>query len=431
MSFLYPLMNFLQPGIVWPQLAAFKPMLLASLLAFIAGLAGSAERKHMPPVLANSTVAWILAFVFVQGLSMYRSGGRAMLDMVGFWYIYPAFVILSVLLIRDEKALQRYVWGMLVGAMFVVVWGIWAKYSGYNSVIEPGDPYSMEGRAGAYGMYRNQNDYSFIIVQILPFLYMLWRTERSLLRRMLLLASMATCVLGMLLCLSRGGMLAMVLEMFLVVVMTMRRRSMALLLPLFVVVAIGGIAYQWKMRAENQGATYTYADSKDTRLQLWHAARVMLQDNPLLGVGSLSFGEHAKHYVQISHDDLGKNAHNTYLDVAATSGLIGISCFLAFLWTSFKRLRSRRGKQAPYSDRLDALRVAALIALIAIGFRALMDAKEYDWSFYTLATIAVAVDRLYAERSRLASETAASPATARPPKRGRPLVAAHTTRRLS
>ena len=430
MSFLYPLMNFLQPGIVWPQLAAFKPMLLASLLALLAGLAGSASRRHMPPVLANSTIAWILAFVLVQGLSMYRSGGRAMLDMLGFWYIYPAFVILSVLLMRDEKALQRYVWGMLVGAMYVVAWGIWAKYSGYNSVIEPGDLYSMEGRAGAYGMYRNQNDYSFIIVQILPFLYMLWRTERSWLRRILLLASMATCVLGMLLCLSRGGMLAMVLEMFLVVVMTMRRRSTALLLPLLVVVALGGIAYQWKMRAENQGGTYTYADSKDTRLQLWHAARVMFQDNPLLGVGSLSFGEHAKHYVQLSHDDLGKNAHNTYLDVAATSGLIGISCFLALLWTSFKRLRSTRGKQAPYSDRLDALRVAALIALIAIGFRALMDAKEYDWSFYTLAAIAVAVDLLYAERSRLAAGAVPSPATTRSPTRARALVAARATRRM-
>ncbi len=430
MSFLYPLMNFLQPGIVWPQLAAFKPMLLASLLALLAGLAGSARRQHMQPVLSNSTVIWILAFVFVQGISMYRSGGRAMLDMLGFWYIYPAFVILSVLLMSDEKSLQRYIWGMLVGAMFVVGWGIWAKYSGYNSVIEPGDPYSMEGRAGAYGMYRNQNDYSFIIVQILPFLYMLWRTERSWLRRLLLLASMATCVLGMLLCLSRGGMLALVLEMFLFVVMTMRRRSMALLLPLFIVVAVGGIAYQWKMRAENQGSTYTYADSKDTRLQLWHAARVMLQDNPLLGVGSLSFGEHAKHYVQLSHDDLGKNAHNTYLDVAATSGLIGLSCFLALLWTSFKRLRSKRGKEAPYSDRLDALRVATLIALMAIVFRALMDAKEYDWSFYTLAAIAVAVDRLYAERSRLASGAVASPATTRSPTRGRGLVAARATRRM-
>ena len=405
-------------------------MLLASLLALLAGLAGSAKRQHMPPVLANSTVVWILAFVLVQGVSLYRSGGRAMLDMLGFWYIYPAFVILSILLMCNEKALQRYIWGMLVGAMYVVAWGIWAKYSGYNSVIEPGDIYSMEGRAGAYGMYRNQNDYSFIIVQILPFLYMLWRTERSWPRRMLLLAAMATCVLGMLLCLSRGGMLAMVLEMFLFVVMTMRRRSMALLLPIFIVVSLGGIAYQWKMRAENQGGTYTYADSKDTRLQLWHAARVMLQDNPLLGVGSLSFGEHAKHYVQLSHDDLGKNAHNTYLDVAATSGLIGLSCFLALLWTSFKRLRSKRGKEAPYSDRLDALRVATLIALMSIGFRALMDAKEYDWSFYTLAAIAVAVDRLYAERSRLAGAAVASPVTTRSATRGRALVAARATRRM-
>lgn len=180
----------------------------------------------------------------------------------------------------------------------------------------------------------------------------------------------------------------MVLEMFLVVVMTMRRRTIALLLPALVFVAVGGIAYQWKMRAENQGSTYTYADSKDTRLQLWHAARVMFQDNPLLGVGSLSFGDHAKHYVQLSHDDLGKNAHNTYFDVAATSGSIGLLCFLAILVTTFKRLRGR--SDVSDSPHVEKVRVAALISLLAIGFRALFDAKEYDWSFYTLAAIAVA-----------------------------------------
>lgn len=409
MSFFYPFLNFLQPGILWPELADYKPMLVASLLALFAGLAGSSRTSPRPPVLSKSTTWWIAGFVFVQGLSMYRSGGMAMLDMLGFWYVYPVFVILSVWLIRDEASLRRYIWGMVLGSMFVVIYGIWAKYSGYNSVVHPGELYSMQGRAGAYGMYRNQNDYSFIIVQILPFLYMLRRTEVSWSRRFVLLAAMAACVAGILLCLSRGGMLAVLLEMFLVVVFTMRRRTVAVLLPLLVVVAIGGISYQWKMRAEDQGSSYTYADSKDTRLELWHAARVMIQDNPILGVGSRSFGEHARQYAEISHDDLGKNAHNTYLDVAATSGLMGLVCFLALIGSALNRVRGRPRQPGSPGDRLEAIRVATLIALIAIIFRALMDAKENDWSFYVLAVIAMAVEHLYALRARHVSVQAPGP----------------------
>lgn len=402
MSFLYPFLNFLQPGIVWPDLAVYKPMLVASLLALLSAMIGSRKLSPRPRVLAKSTMWWMIAFVMLQGLSMYRSGGKAMLDMLGFWYIYPVFVVLSVLLMRDEKALQRYVWGMLVGSMFVVAWGIWAKYSGYNSVIHPGEPYSMDGRAGAYGMYRNQNDYSFIIVQIVPFLYLFWRTERSFVRRILLLASLLTCVIAMMLCLSRGGMLALVLEFFLILVLTMSRGKVMLLLPLALIVAGAGIGYQWKMRAENQAGVYTYAESKDTRLQLWHAARVMIEDNPLLGVGSRSFGEHAKHYITLSHDDLGKNAHNTYLDIAATSGLTGLLCFMVMIWTAWKRLRLKPRKSGPPSDRLEAIRVAALITLFAILFRGLMDAKETDWSFYTLVAIAMGVEHLFRIRALVA-----------------------------
>lgn len=397
-SFLYPFLTLLQPGVLWAWLNPYKPMLLVSGFVLAWGLLGRRSQPRQS-VLSPAPVRWMFAFVLIQAISVHYSGGMAMIDMIGRWYVYPFFVVLSLLLIRDERDLGRYIWGMLLGALFVIGYGIWAKYSGWNSVWHPGETWDMGGRAGAYGMYHNQNDYSFIIIQTLPFFYMYWRTERRFLLRWLLLASMVTSVLGILLCLSRGGMLALVLEAFLALMLTTRRNAKLLLLPLFAAVAIAGISYQWKMRAENQGSLYTYTDAQDTRLDLWHAGVVMFAHNPILGVGSLRFGEYAKTYVNLLPDDIGKNAHNTYLDVLACSGLLGIGCFIGMLWATFRKLRPRVADPPPM-DRLEAARMAVLISLLSILFRALMDAKEYDWSFYMLPTLAISVDYLGWLRSK-------------------------------
>ena len=401
LSFLYPFLTLLQPGVLWGWLNPYKPMLVVSAIAFAWGMLGRAKRPRQS-ALSPAPVRWMFAFVLVQAVSVHYSGWLAMFGMIGRWYVYPFFVVLSLLLIRDERDLERYIWGMLLGALFVIAYGIWAKYSGWNSVWHPGETWDMGGRAGAYGMYHNQNDYSFIIIQTLPFFYMYWRTERRFLPRWLLFAAMLTSVLGILLCLSRGGMLALVLEAFLILMLTARRNAKLLLLPLFVVVAIAGISYQWKMRAENQGSLYTYTDAQDTRLDLWHAGVVMFAHNPILGVGSLRFGEYAKTYVNLLPDDIGKNAHNTYLDVLACSGLLGISCFIGMLWATFRKLR-RRIADPPSGDRLEAARMAVLISLISILFRALMDAKEYDWSFYMLPALAISVHYLGGLRSKTAT----------------------------
>ena len=81
--------------------------------------------------------------------------------------------------------------------------------------------FAAVGRAGAYGMYENHNDYTFIIHQILPFIYLYSRHETSAWKRMFLYLSLAICVVGILLSLSRGGILALLLEGLLIIIFAM------------------------------------------------------------------------------------------------------------------------------------------------------------------------------------------------------------------
>jgi O-antigen ligase len=388
-SFAYPFAVFFQPGVFWPQLADFRPLQIIAFLALLMSIGSKTEFERMDAV-RHPTARWFFAFLFIQMLSVYRTGIALMLQEFMFWSIYALFFFVSLRVIHDTASLRRYVWGMIWGSMWVIGYGIYAVHAGLNT--------ANGGRAGAYGMYENHNDFSFLIVQVLPFLYLYWHAEKGVLRRLFLAASLIACVVGIFLSLSRGGMLALVLEIMLLVIYTMTPRWRLVLLPLVLAVGAAAVAYQYAKRAENQGAGYTAEDAETSRFELWNAGAAMIKAHPLVGVGSRTFGEHSKEYAEISHDNLGKNAHNTFVDIAATSGLLGIAAFVLMLRAAIRELRTPVGDSTSHSPWIDVTRRAALIALYTLCFRAMFDAKTWDWSFYLLVTIAAVTGAMVQSR---------------------------------
>jgi O-antigen ligase len=404
-SFLFAFCQFFQPGVFWPDLADFRPMQVIAVLALAASLTRKASFSRMDSV-KHPAIKWLLGYLFVQVISVYPNGGYALVLEFGMWSTYALFVLVSLRLISDEATLRRYIWGMLCGGVWLVGWGLWA-WTWHQEILAPNG-----GRAGAYGMYENHNDYTFVIMQILPYLYVYWRSDKGFLRRTFLLAGLLGCVAGVALSLSRGGMIALVLEFLLIVFYTMSKKARFVLIPIVLVMGAGAVSYQYAARAANQGEGYTAEDAETSRFELWDAAENMILHHPVLGVGSRSFGEHAPEYAEISHDNRGKNAHNTFIDITATSGLAGITCFVMMIIAATRDMKSpATGVATPFEENT---RKATLIALYTICFRATLDAKEWDWSFYILTTIAAATATMLKARQQAAEaeKTKADPATA-------------------
>lgn len=375
--FAYTFANFFQPGVFWPELADYKPLQVIAVLALLTSLKGTASHKRMD-ALRHPAIKWMLVFLFVQVLSVHATGVSGMVGEFGVWFVYATFVLVSVRIVGDPDKLRRYIWGMMLGSLWIIGWGIYAVHAGLMA--------ANGGRAGAYGMYENHNDYSFIIVQTLPFYYVYWKTETGFLKRLLLLAACLLCVVGIFMSLSRGGMITLLLEIVLIVLFTMGRRAQIVLLPIVIMFGVGAISYQYVARAANQGEGYTAEDAESSRFELWQAGQNMILHNPLLGVGSRTFGEHAPEYGEISHDNRGKNAHNTFIDATATSGLLGVGTLIAMLVGAIRELRKPTARIATAWEQ--NTRKATLIAIMTMIFRAMFDAKEWDWSFYVLCTIA-------------------------------------------
>jgi len=402
-SFAFSFANFFQPGVFWPALADFRPMQVIAILALLASLKGAASHDRMD-ALRHPAIKWMFVFLLAQVLSVHATGVSGMVAEFGVWSVYALFALVSVRIVATPDMLRRYVWGMMMGSLWIIGWGIYAVHAGLEE--------ANGGRAGAYGMYENHNDYSFIIVQTLPFFYIFWRTESGFFKRLLLLAACCASVLGIFMSLSRGGMIALVLEIVLIVMFTMGRRAQIVLLPIVIAMGTAAVSYQYIARAANQGNDYTAEDAETSRYELWEAGANMILHHPLLGVGSRTFGEHAPAYAEISHDNLGKNAHNTFIDAMATTGLIGGGAFIAMLVGALRELSRKTGRIAsPWEQNV---RKAAAIAILTMIFRGQFDAKEWDWSFYILCTIAGISGAMMKSRSPPAEVADQPPADAAP-----------------
>jgi len=402
-AFLYPFIVLLQPGILWPALAPYKPNLILSAAAALYGISRPGASAQLGGKLTQPVFIWLAFYVGVQVISVYYGGRAPMLEMLTFWGTYALFVLVSDLLITDRNQLYRFIAGMLAGSAVVILYGIVA--------VVTHAPQLEGNRAGAYGMYENHNDYTFLILMALPFAYMGLQLVRSRLVKLLLLGFVAACLIGTVLSLSRGGILGLVMMLGLLYWNTTSGIRRALGIVVLGVVGAIGVAWQFAAREENQLGHYTLQDSETSRYELWRAARKIIERHPLLGVGSGRFQDYARDYAELSHSNIGKVSHNTYLEVATGSGLLGLLTFLMMLWHIVKA-SSDRWRAAP-SGVPPPLRLATQVCVWTIMVRAMLDAKTYDWSFYFLAVIAIVIATLPGGENE-STETSARPSPAVP-----------------
>jgi O-antigen ligase len=398
MAFLYPFVNFMQPGILWPWLAAMKPMLVLSIVAVLVAAAqkGGGMRQQLA-YLRHTTFISMLLYVLVQIISVHYSGLASMIAEFELWYVFALQMAISLLLLPNLPALRAYVWGFMLGGSVVIGYGLWTFFT---------RPDALSGRTvGAYGMYENHNDYTFMAISLLPYSWMLLRSESRFIAKALLLALTLGCMAGVVVSLSRGGILVLAIELAWLVVVTTRGGRRVLILTAFMLCAPVVIVHQFIARDAGRTSDYTVTEAQSSRFELWTAAGNMIRAHPFLGVGSHRFQEFSRDYGEISHDNRGKVTHNTFLEIAAGSGLAGLTAFMVMVWAALAPLVRASGRQAPVDDALRNIRTATVIATSCFLIRANLDAKIFDPVIYTLLTLAIVCVRIQTPRQQTANVT--------------------------
>jgi len=85
--------------------------------------------------------------------------------------------------------------------------------------------------------------------------------------------------------------------------------------------------------------------SLSTRFEAWSIIFQIIKINPIWGTGFANYYQITP-FFPISGYEVSFNSHNNYIDIIAQTGLVGLSCFLWFLW-EVGRLGWRLRKKVP------------------------------------------------------------------------------------
>jgi O-antigen ligase len=187
------------------------------------------------------------------------------------------------------------------------------------------------------------------------------------------LAAAALCTGGIFLTGSRGGLvaLAVALAAFLIVGARWRGR----LLAVVVVVALAGVGYFNYVASPAIRSHVSSVGSGTGRLDLWTVAWRMVEQEPIRGVGAGNFPVSSVHYllepgaIQRSDYIVGspKVAHNTYLELWAELGLVGLMMFVCVVGFCLYSALKAAGSFARQGDaQMEVIARALFVALAGL-----------------------------------------------------------------
>jgi O-antigen ligase len=155
------------------------------------------------------------------------------------------------------------------------------------------------------------------------------------------------------------------------------------------VIWIGGDPLASRIEDAAKEASPNSIREGDSRQEIWKATWEMIKDNPIIGVGFSGYWMEISKYHNASGVSTPQQAHNDYLELLASGGLIGLSIFIWFTIMFIKKIL-KVFNSATTSHRSAC--IGALIGIATIAIHSLVDFGLHNTSnaliFISLIAIA-------------------------------------------
>jgi O-antigen ligase len=254
-----------------------------------------------------------------------------------------------------------------------------------------------------YGQFINQNHFTFLMEMVLGLvLGLLVGGGISRERLFMFVAAAVTVSAALVMSNSRGGIFSMICQLLFLAIMfgvarsqkeisTPRRRAYfrlqrfsksliarTLLIVSLLSVVVVSIAWlggdQLAQRMETVERDFSMGSSEVranvTRWDIWSATWKSIKDHPILGVGFGAYSVAISKYHDGSGDMRPRQAHNDYLDLLASGGVIGLSLFAWFIIAFIKQLPGPLRSRDPF--RRSAC-LGALVGVFGVAVHSLVD----------------------------------------------------------
>lgn len=380
------------------------PMVLgisAAVLLCCALLAGTV-RFRMPGELAT---VLLLTCWFILGVPFaYWHGGSAQVLMDIWFKTLLSFFLLTQTMTSVER-IKKIIWAILLSELLSTAASILLQGKGAEEVGE-----RLAGvNQGLFGW----NFLGIALSVTIPFIAMLYITERSYLRTAILLATLGSSMWMLVLTASRGGfvgvLFSIILTWFYVLRGKTKGRILGIIIALCLVVSVAkapGVFFArlqtlWNSDAPSSNSeTLSAEDSTAEREALVRHAVTYTLQNPIVGVGVGNFPViNGKLYGASGW----YGTHNTFLQFSSETGIPGLLMFLFLLATMYKHSRKCAELFAGVDEQVRLLGRAAQVSILSLIVAGFFAHIAYEYLIYYLAGITAglwAVSMAYEKESQ-------------------------------
>lgn len=350
---------------VWPQFV-FRTGALV-LFGFWVSLQYQQESIQLfPKTLSLPVLAFgcVVLWQLLSGSTAYRYATLTeSLNLV----VYGIVILVAGELFDRRRTFRAFVVAMSVFGGLLSLFSVIQGMSGTNKLygIWPVEAVS----AAIYGPYVNHNHYAGLMEMLIPLAAAVAFLEQGS-KRVLVLFMTAVMVLSVVLSRSRGGMIAIAVQLVFVCIVLFRRqktlRGMATALGSIAMIVVFVFALGSDKMLER------FSEAQDAyRLKIYRDTLRMAAQKPILGYGlgtfSTVYPAHRSFYTNL----LVNHAHNDYLELLAETGIVGLGLFLWFVAgvcrSGWKKIADRNDEQGR------TLTLAALTGVIGILVHSLVD----------------------------------------------------------
>jgi O-antigen ligase len=297
--------------------------------------------------------------------------------------------------VKNQRRVYQLVDTIVTIGFLSAAFGLWRQLT------QQSDGFFLAGlKAGfGYGQFINANHFAYLMEMALGLIF--GAAAAGGLRGVRLpayLVAAAPITIGLVLSGSRGGILSLVCLVPLAALILFRSRQknsvdtglpkasvwhrgksiliqlllIVLLLSatIMTVVYVGGEPLNGKLATLNAEFDRSTADTYVLRTSTWRATWNLIKNRPLAGAGFGGYWIAITKYHAASGEITPQEAHNDYLELMASGGLIGLALALWFL---IEFIRAARRNLKSDDGYMRPIRLGALASIVAVAIHSLVD----------------------------------------------------------
>lgn len=388
MLMLFTFILLLAPQQAFPVLAPLRIALLVAVLAMLTYVGNRvSHQKPLLDIAPGIKLATLLAGWAVLTIPMsFWPGGSVDFLLSEYFKTLVVFLLLAHIVDSTSK-LERLSWGLVLMAIPLAASTLMNFAAG---------AYVKEGSQRIVGynapLTTNPNDMALMLNLILPFAVALLLSARRTFTKLFLGATIVLLVAAVIVTFSRAGFLALMMIVC-IYMWLVRNRKQWFVIPLAVVIGLAALplvpaSYYDRISTITAIETDETA-SAQTRWADYQIAAGLVVSDPFIGagVGMSIFAMNA------ARGETWTEIHNVYLQYAVELGVPGLVLFLLLFRSclrSTKDVIERSGRHAELT-KLFYLAEGVRISLLAFALEAFFHPVAYDFYFYYIAGIAIAL----------------------------------------